>query len=186
VQDRGRPNRTTAKPDRSGLAAAAGAALAALSLGILPSCGAAPRVAARHSLSVSAECGGVDGCSASCESGKLGACYAAGVLYEVGEGTPQSYPEAARFYERACEGGEPRGCNNLGVMREIGLGQGQDYAAAAGLYRRACEGGDGQGCSNLALKYEEGLGVGRDPGRAKELYGRACSLGSEPACQQGR
>jgi TPR repeat protein len=143
-----------------------------------------PRASASREGAISPECGDAASCAAECEAGKRESCYFAGVQYEAGNRTTQSYAEAARLYEAACTAGEPRGCNNLGVIREIGLGVGQDYAAAAELYRRACDGGDGQGCSNLALRYAEGVGVERDPARARQLTDRACSLGNAAACRE--
>src|SRR5215813_2310568 len=63
-------------------------------------------------------------------------------MYESGEGVPQDYSEAAKWYLMAAEQGNPGSQNNLGSLYETGDGVTQDRAIALEWYRRAAEGGD--------------------------------------------
>src|SRR5262249_51806209 len=71
------------------------------------------------------------------------------LMYENGEGVPQDYSEAARWYRIAAKQGNPGSQNNLGRLYETGDGVTKDYAAAIEWYRRAVEGGDTIARSNL-------------------------------------
>lgn len=53
-----------------------------------------------------------------------------GAMYDKGQGAPQSYPEAIRWYRLAAEHGHTLAQNNLGVMYANGLGVPQDLVTA--------------------------------------------------------
>ena len=54
--------------------------------------------------------------------GEARAQYDLGLMYDKGQGVPQSDAEAMRWYERAAEQGEPRAQYNLGLMHLNGQG----------------------------------------------------------------
>ena len=55
-------------------------------------------------------------------SGEARAQYDLGLMYDKGQGVPQSDTEALQWYERAAEQGEPRAQYNLGLMHLNGQG----------------------------------------------------------------
>ena len=64
------------------------------------------------------------------EHGEAEAQYHLGNVYYLGEGTPQDYAEAAKWYRLAAEQGDASAQNNLGVMYELGEGVPKDYVKA--------------------------------------------------------
>ena len=51
-------------------------------------------------------------------------------MYHAGQGVPQDYAQAVKWYRKAAEQGYAKAQNNLGVMYRIGQGVPQDYAQA--------------------------------------------------------
>lgn len=88
--------------------------------------------------------------------------YGLGVMYDIGEGVPQSSTEAAKWYHLAAEQGNADAQNNLGAIYESGEGLPQDYNEAIKWYRRAAEGGNFDAPNNLGAMYLVGIGVRRD------------------------
>ena len=68
------------------------------------------------------------------EEGNPIAQYNLGLMYDNGEGVPQDYAEAMRWYRLAAEQGCADAQYELGYMYENGLGVPQDYAEAAHWY----------------------------------------------------
>ena len=60
-----------------------------------------------------------------------------GNLYYLGEGTPQDYAEAAKWYRLVAEQGDASAQNNLGVMYDEGDGVPQADREAVKWYRKA-------------------------------------------------
>ena len=87
---------------------------------------------------------------------------ALGVMYTYGQGVPQDFTEALRWYRRAAEQGLADAQNNLGVMYEYGQGVLQDHAEAARWYRRAAEQGNANAQGSLGSMYFDGKGVAQD------------------------
>jgi TPR repeat protein len=61
-------------------------------------------------------------------------------MYQDGEGVPQNYAQAAKWYRRAAEhvpdlGGASQGRNNLGMLYMKGLGVRKDYVQAYMWFR---------------------------------------------------
>jgi len=81
--------------------------------------------------------------------GHLGSQYTLGVMYASGNGVPQDYAEAVRWFRLAAEGGHAEAQNNLGVMYRNGDGVPQDYAEAARWFRLADEQASESNQSNL-------------------------------------
>ena len=64
------------------------------------------------------------------QGGEARAQYDLGVLYDKGQGVPQSDAQALQWYERAAEQGEPRAQYNLGLMHLNGQGVAPDMIKA--------------------------------------------------------
>ncbi len=62
-------------------------------------------------------------------------------MYDNGEGVPQDYAEAVKWYRLAAEQGDASAQYNLGIMYINGKGVPQDYAEAVKWYRLAAEQG---------------------------------------------
>ena len=85
-----------------------------------------------------------------------------GSLYGVGQGVPQDYAEAVKWYRRAAEQGRADAQANLGVMYSNGQGVPQDYAEAVKWSRRAAEQGHAHAQAFLGTLYGLGRGVPQD------------------------
>ena len=84
----------------------------------------------------------------------LDAQYNLGLMYDNGEGVPQDYAEAVKWYRLAAEQGHAKAQYNLGLMYDNGEGVPQDYAEAVKWYRLAAEQGDAAAQTNLGCMYE--------------------------------
>ena len=51
-------------------------------------------------------------------------------MYQEGQGVPQDYAEAVRWYRKSAEQGDVKGQSALGLMYERGQGVAQDYVRA--------------------------------------------------------
>lgn len=103
------------------------------------------------------------------EQGDAVAQYSLGVMYENGQGLPQDYVEAVRWYRLAAEQELYLAQNNLGVMYYEGRGVPQDYTEAFEWYRLAARQGDAMAQYNLGIMYGHGQGVSPDLIRAYAL-----------------
>jgi len=93
--------------------------------------------------------------------------------YRDGNGAPQNYQEAARWYRLAIEHGSSAAMTNLANLLLTGEGVAQDTAAAIALYRRAAGAGNSYAMVSLGDLYRDGTGVTQDPGEAARWYERA-------------
>ena len=64
------------------------------------------------------------------EQGDAVAQYDLGLMYHIGEGVPQDYAEAVKWWRMAAEQGHAKAQNNLGVMYGTGRGVPTDDALA--------------------------------------------------------
>ena len=80
-----------------------------------------------------------------------------GLQYETGDGVPQDFREAARWYRLAAVQGLAEAQNSLGVLYQKGLGVPQDYGESAKWLRLAAEQGLAFGEGNLGLMYANGV-----------------------------
>ena len=115
------------------------------------------------------------------DSGDAVAQYNLGVMYRDGEGVPQDYAEAMKWFRLAAEQGDTTAKYNLGVMYRDGLGVPQDYAEAVKWSRLAAEQGDAEAQRDLGLMYLSGLGVPQDDAEAYAWISVAATSGSEDA-----
>ena len=84
------------------------------------------------------------------ESGNIKALRSVGLMLEKGEGTPQDYIEAARYYQLAIDRNDYRARAYLGELYENGWGVEKNLDLARILYTAAASGGDDYGKTRLA------------------------------------
>ena len=115
------------------------------------------------------------------EEGNAVAQYNLGQMYRRGDGVPQDYKEAARWYTLAANQGDVDARYNLALMYENGEGVSQDYKEAVRLWRLAAKQGDAEAQHNLANRYYYGEGVIKDIVFAHMWKNIAASNGYKPA-----
>ena len=96
-----------------------------------------------------------------------------GVMYATGQGVPQDYREAIKWYRRAAERDNAQAQNNLGVLYAKGQGVPRDYEEAMKWYRKAAEQGNAYAQLNIGLMYATGQGVPQDYEEAVKWYRKA-------------
>jgi TPR repeat protein len=104
-----------------------------------------------------------------------------GLKYDDGDGIPQDYAEAMRWYRKAADQGNAKAQNNLGLMYSKGHGVPQDDAEAVKWYRKAADQGYAIAQNNLGFMYEAGRGVPRDYAEALRWYRKAADQGNVTA-----
>ena len=92
--------------------------------------------------------------------------YGLGIMYDLGEGVPQSAEQAAKWYQLSAEQGHAGAQNNLGVMYEEGEGVPRNYDEAMRWYRRAAESGNKDAPNNIGVIYMSGVGAIKDSVKA--------------------
>ena len=98
-----------------------------------------------------------------------------GDMYRLGQGVPQDYKEAVRWYGLAADQGYATAQTNLGVMYANGQGVPQDYKEAVRLYGLAAAQGNAIAQYNLGGMYYDGKGVPQNYARAHMWYNLAAS-----------
>jgi TPR repeat protein len=79
-----------------------------------------------------------------------------GRMYEKGEGVPQSYTEAVKWYRLAAEQGNGYAQNNLGMMYLEGTGVSQSYTESVKWFKLAAEQDLSKSQVNLGWYYMNG------------------------------
>ena len=92
-----------------------------------------------------------------------------------GQGVPQDYAEAAKWYRKAAEQGDMDSQNRLAALYLAGDGVQQDYAEAARWYRKAADQGDIEAQNELGSLYGNGQGVPQDYVEAYRWFDIAAS-----------
>jgi hypothetical protein len=83
-------------------------------------------------------------------------------MFFGGDGAPQNYAEAIKWYIKAANQGHVNAQYNLGVLYATGQGVPKNHAEAARWFRMAADQGDGEAQHNLGLMYFKGEGVQQD------------------------
>ena len=96
------------------------------------------------------------------EQGDATAQFNLALMYSNGDGVPQDYEEAVRWYTLAAEQGVVQAQYNLALMYDYGEGVPQDYKEAVRWYTLAAEQGDAQAQYNVAVSFYKGEGVIKD------------------------
>ena len=114
-------------------------------------------------------------------SGDANAQYNLGLSYDLGQGLPQDYAEAAVWYRKAAEQGVAEAQDSLGVMYGQGQGVPQDYTQAALWWRKAAEQGNALAEAHLGVAYDFGHGVPQDHTQAAAWFRKAAAQGNASA-----
>ena len=85
-----------------------------------------------------------------------------GAMYDIGEGVPQDYKEAVKWWTKSAEQGNADAQNALGAMYDNGEGVPQDHKEAVKWYTKSAEQGHAKAQYNLGLRYYFGEGVPKD------------------------
>jgi len=104
-----------------------------------------------------------------------------GSMYYDGDGVPQDYLEAEKWWRKVAEQGLSIAQYNLGFMYANGEGVAKDGAEAVKWYRKAAEQGDGLALYSLGVMYAEGGdGLPQDAAEAVKWYRKAAEQGYAP------
>jgi TPR repeat protein len=112
------------------------------------------------------------------EAGNAAAQNRLGLLYHDGQGVPQSYEGAKRWFTKAAEQGHAGAQVNLGTIYLLGHGFYQSDQLALFWFRKAAEQKDALACAKLGLMYARGQGVSRDVIQAQMWYTLAVANGA--------
>lgn len=82
-----------------------------------------------------------------------------GDIHRHGNGVPQDYHQAARWYRKAAEQGLAEAQFNLGNLYRHGKGVPPDHEKAVSWYRKAGEQGLAEAQFNLGIMYATGAGI---------------------------
>jgi len=85
------------------------------------------------------------------ESGNANAQYNLGVIYSHGEGVPQNYAEAMKWFKKAADQGVARAQYNLGLMYYEGEGVPQNFIKAYVCWSVASAKGEENAKKNLEI-----------------------------------
>ena len=96
-----------------------------------------------------------------------------------GNGVPQDYKEAFKWYTKSAEQGDADAQYNLGNMYYDGQGVPQDYKEAVRWYTKSAEQGDADAQSMVGVCYADGLGVAKNPIEGYAWYNIALANGEE-------
>jgi TPR repeat protein len=102
---------------------------------------------------------------------------ALGMRYHNGDGVPQNYAEAIKWYRKAADQGDTDAQILVGQMYYKGEGVPQDYAETAKWYRKAADRGRAGAQAILGILYEDGHGVPQDYVQAHLWYNLAGASG---------
>ncbi len=100
------------------------------------------------------------------EQGDPSAQFYLGLLYDKGDGVPQDYTMARKWYEKAAAQGYAMAQTKLGVLYANGRGVLLNYTKAREWFEKAAAQGDAEAQFSLGLLYYYGLGVPQDDVRA--------------------
>ena len=111
------------------------------------------------------------------EQGDAEAQCGLGEMYYGGEGVPQDYAEAIKWWKISAEQGHEGAQNNLGLMYIRGKGVTQDYEKSAKWFRLAAEQGNVNAQWYLGNMQRDGVGVIQDYKEAVSWFRKAAEQG---------
>ncbi len=113
--------------------------------------------------------------------GDIDAQFALGFLYNTGQGVPQDYAQAHKWYLKAAAQGHATAQVNLGVLYANGQGVPSDYAQAREWYLKAAAQGHARAQVKLGVLYAEGRSVPQDYVFSHMWFNLAAAQGEELA-----
>jgi TPR repeat protein len=111
------------------------------------------------------------------EQGKPEAEVDLGSKYVHGEGVPQDYSEALRWFRKAADQGNASGQYHVGVMYYYGRAVPQNYGEAIRLFRMAADQNYPTAADQLGTMSRDGIGLPRDATQAYRWYRKAAERG---------
>ena len=111
------------------------------------------------------------------EQGDADAEVTLGSLYYHGQGVPQDYREALRWFQKSADQDYASGQYHVGVMHYYGNAVPQDYREAIRLYRQAADQDYPTAQDQLGTMYAHGIGLPQDYVEAFSWYRKAADLG---------
>lgn len=114
---------------------------------------------------------------AKARSGDAGAQIQVGDSYAKGQGVPQDYAEALRWWRMAADRGNAAAQNKIGIAYNQGQGVPKDYGQAIVWFRKAAEQGNAVAQANLGVSYDEGIGIDEDHAQAVEWFRKSADQG---------
>ena len=114
-------------------------------------------------------------------SGDVNAQSKLGLVYAAGNGTPQNYQEAFKWFYKAAQSGEPNAQYNLGVMYAEGDGVIQDYKEALIWLKKSAAKENPNAQYNLGVIYRNGEGISQNYQEAVKWYQKAAAQGHQKA-----
>jgi TPR repeat protein len=118
------------------------------------------------------------------QQGDARAQFDLGSMYDLGNGVPQDFKEAMKWYRLAAAQGDSQAQTNLGLMYVQGNGVPQDFAQAMKWFRLAAIQGFSPAQFDLGLLYEHGNGVPQDFVRAHMWFNLAAARGDAKAVKR--
>jgi len=112
------------------------------------------------------------------QQGNAQAQQALAKMYSKGEGVPQDFNEAAKWYKKAAEQGSAESQYYLAGAYEWGLGVPEDSNKAFKWYKKAAKQGWTPAQWNLGEMYSSGRGVAQDYNEAAKWYEKAAQEAS--------
>ena len=102
------------------------------------------------------------------------------MLYDMGYGLPQSYPEALVLYKKAAAQGSSMAERYLGIMYQFGHGVSRDMSQAFKWEVKAAKQSDPLAFNQLGSMYANGDGVRENKALAYALYVYSISVDKDP------
>ena len=124
-----------------------------------------------------AEAQDIDEVRRSAEQGDVNAQHKLGRMYDIGEGVPQDYADAAGWFRLAAEQGHAEAQYNVGVMYANGQGVPQDFVSAYMWIELAAATGfeDARTARDVIAAMMTGIQIAEAQARARELRIRSHS-----------
>ncbi|MEI7850242.1 MAG: tetratricopeptide repeat-containing serine protease family protein [Kiritimatiellales bacterium] len=117
----------------------------------------------------------------SAKQGDVSAQYNLGICYKNGEGVPQDYKEAIKWFRLAADQGYAEAQAVLGICYGLGNGVPSDDKEAEKWYRLAAEQGNTAAQFLLGVYYANGKGISQDYEEAVKWFRLAAEKGDAPA-----
>jgi TPR repeat protein len=124
---------------------------------------------------------GFEEAKAESENGESDAQFALGQRYYEGEGVPQDFGEAVKWFRKAADLGNSKAQLMLGRCYYASEGLEKDYSEAVNWFRKAAEQGNATAQCLLGRCYQTGVGVDADVMGAVKWYRQAAEQGDANA-----
>ena len=104
-----------------------------------------------------------------------------GCMYLDGDGVPQDFVEAVKWFRKSADQGYSRAQSSLGSMYEYGRGVPQDFVEATKWYSKAANQGNAVAQNNLGVIFTDGKFSPKDYLKAVELFRSSANQGNVEA-----